>query len=90
LQQAIEEGKEKETITVLQNKQQSTKIIVPENRNIILELNGNTINTYGTIEILGNLEITDITNKGKIESHTVNTVINNKGTEKVKISRRSS
>jgi len=88
LQQAIEEGKEKETIKVLQNNQQSTKTMIPENKDIILDLNGHTISTYGTIEVIGNLELIDITNEGKIESHTLSKLIENKGTGNIKISRR--
>jgi len=90
LQQAIDEGKGKETIKVLQNKQQNISIIIPENKDIILDLNGNTISTYGTIKIIGNLEITDATSNGKIESHIVDVIIKNEGVGTVEVSRRNS
>jgi len=90
LQQAIEEAEKGETIKVLQSKQQNIRTVILENKDIILDLNGNTINTYVTIEVLGNLEIMDTTNEGKLESHTVVRIIENKGTGNVKISRRNS
>jgi len=89
LQEAIEEGEKGETIKVLQSKQQNIKTVIPENKDIILDLNGNTVSTYGTIEVLGNIEVMDTTNGGKIESHTVGILMKNKGVGKIKISRRN-
>jgi len=63
--------------------------VIPENKDIILDLNGNTVSTYGTIEVLGNLEVMDTTNEGKIESHTVIGLIENKGKGNIKVSRRN-
>jgi len=89
LQQAIEEGENGETIKVLQSKQQNIRTVIPENKDILLDLNGNTVSTYGTIEVIGNLEVMDTTNEGKIESHTVRYLMENKGTGNIKISRRN-
>jgi len=89
LQQAIDETENKEIIKVLQNKQQSISIMILGDKDIILDLNGNTILTYGTIEIEGNLETIDTTNEGKIESHTVDAVMKNKGAGRIKVSRRN-
>jgi len=88
LQQAIEEGEKGETIKVLQSKQ-SMKSIIAENKDIILDLNGNTVSTYGTIEVMGNLEVMDTTNEGKIEKHTAGRIIENRGTGNIKVSRRN-
>jgi len=85
LQQAIEESKKGETIKILQSKQQNIRAIVPESKDIVIDLNGNTISTYGTIEIIGNLEITDTTNNGKIESHTVDAIMKVRDTGTVKV-----
>jgi len=74
----------------LQSKQQNVKIVIPENKDIFLDLNGNIVSTYGTIEVLGNLEIIDTTNEGKIESHTVGALIKNEGDGTVEVSRRDS
>jgi len=90
LQQAIEVAKEYETIKVLRNKQQSISTIIPQNKDVILDLSGNTISTYGTIEVVGNLEIEDTENNGKIESYTVDAVIKNKGEGIVEVKRRNS
>jgi len=92
LQQAIEEGEKGESIKVLQSKQQNVnlKTVIPENKDIILDLNGNIITTYRTIEVMGNLEVIDTTNEGKIESHTEGRLIENKGRGNITISRRNS
>jgi len=69
--------------------QQTIKSIISENKDIILDLNGNTVSAYGTIEVIGNLEIMDVTNEGKIENHTAAKTIENEGAGRVNISRRN-
>lgn len=87
LQVAIDETNENDTLQVMQNYTQYEEVIIGAEKNSILDLNGNTINTYGTIRNQGKLLINDSKGNGMITSPVSTTIIQNTG--RIEISRRN-
>ena len=79
LQQAIDEANEKETLQVMKSYQQISLVTILEQKEIILDLNGNTITTFRNIYNKGNLTIIDSKENGYLQSHTVEKLIENEG-----------
>ena len=69
IQKAVEAcGETESTITILRDSEPGATIVIGENQNITIDLNGYTINNYTELQNKGTLKITDSseTTKGKI------------------------
>ncbi len=84
-----EDGTQVEIVLVPEVVTKSEKVVISEDKNIKLDLNGRTLNTTGSgyvIENYGKLEIVDTSDEesGKITSTTNNTIYNGSTTEEGK------
>ena len=84
---AINETNERCTLQVIQDYTQCEAVNIQEEKHIILDLNGKTVTTYGSIWNQGTFLITDSVGNGTMTSQVGTIMIQNAGT--VEMSRRN-
>ena len=84
LQTAIEETNVQDTLQVLEDYTQYEEVIINEEKQIVLDFNGKTVTTYGSLCNQGELQITDNFGNGMMISQVGTTMIRNTGTLEVR------
>ena len=87
LQIAVDEANPQDTLQLIQDYTQSEEVHLVEGKQIVLDLNGKTVTTYGSIKNQGELTIIDSIGNGMMCSTLGTSIIYNTGS--VEVSRRN-